>query len=56
MEFLQLWLLWLLFAIATTAVMATKGIGGCSGFALGSLLGPVGLIIALLLKSDHREI
>jgi hypothetical protein len=48
--------LWLLFGIAGAVIMSNKGRSGCGGFALGALLGPIGLIIALVLKSDHRAL
>jgi hypothetical protein len=47
--------IWLLFGFATMAVMQNKGRDGCGGFALGFLLGPFGLIIALVVSTDHRE-
>jgi hypothetical protein len=54
MEFLLVF--WLLFGIVTAVVMQNKGRSGCGGFALGFLLGPIGLIIALVLSADHREL
>ena len=48
--------IWLAFGVAAMLVMQNKGRSGCGGFALGFLLGPIGLIIALVLSSDHREI
>jgi hypothetical protein len=44
---------WLLFGVAAMLVMQNKGRSGCGGFALGFLLGPFGLIIALVLSSDQ---
>jgi hypothetical protein len=49
-------IVWLLFGAASVLVMSNKGRSGCGGFALGFLLGPFGLIIALVLGSDHREL
>lgn len=49
-------IIWLLFGVAGGAVMSNKGRSGCGGFALGFLLGPIGLVIALVMQSDHREI
>ncbi|MEI9927735.1 MAG: zinc ribbon domain-containing protein [Sphingomonas sp.] len=49
-------IIWLVFGFAAMAVMQNKGRSGCGGFALGFLLGPFGLIIALVLSSDHREL
>lgn len=48
-------LIWLVFGFAAMAVMQNKGRNGCGGFALGFLLGPFGLIIALVLAADHRQ-
>jgi hypothetical protein len=52
MEFLII--IWLLFGIASGVVMNNKGRSGCAGFALGFLLGPFGLIIALVMKADNN--
>lgn len=49
-------ILWLLFGIAAAVVFQNKGKDGCAGFALGFFLGPIGLIIALVLSPDHREL
>lgn len=49
-------LIWLLFGIAAAIIMANKGRSGCGGFALGFLLGPIGLVIALVLSSDARAL
>jgi hypothetical protein len=49
-------IIWLLFGVAGGIVLANKGRSGCGGFALGFLLGPIGLIIALVMQTDHREI
>lgn len=49
-------IIWLAFGIAGGIVMANKGRSGCGGFALGFLLGPIGLVIALVMTPDHREL
>ena len=49
-------IIWLLFGLAAAAVMSNKGRSGCGGFALGFLLGPIGLIIALVLQKDHKTL
>ena len=52
-------LIWLLFGITSAVVMNNKGRSGCGGFALGFLLGPFGLIIALVLQADtqaHQQV
>lgn len=52
MEFL---ILWLLCGLAASIVMSNKGRSGCGGWALGVLLGPIGLVIALVMSSDKIE-
>ncbi|RSU55351.1 zinc ribbon domain-containing protein [Sphingobium yanoikuyae] len=47
-------LIWILFGVAAMLVMQNKGRSGCGGFAMGFLLGPIGLVIALVLSADHR--
>lgn len=49
-------IIWAAFGVAAAVVMSNKGRSGCGGFALGFLLGPIGLIIALVMGADHREI
>lgn len=47
---------WLLLGVAGAVVMNNKGRSGCGGFALGFLLGPIGLIIALVMKADDKAL
>ena len=47
---------WLFMGIAAALVLDKKGRSGCGGFALGFLLGPFGLLIALLMSSDEHAI
>lgn len=47
---------WLAFGVAGGMIMSKKGRSGCGGFALGFFLGPIGLIIALVIGIDHREL
>jgi hypothetical protein len=47
--------IWFAFGAAGGMIMSKKGRSGCGGFALGFLLGPIGLIIALVAGADHRE-
>jgi len=57
MEFLFLsFLLWIGFGVATAMVTSNKGHSGCGGFALGFLLGPIGLIIAWTRSSDQEAL
>ena len=48
-------IIWLLFGVAAGMVLSNKGRSGCGGFALGFLLGPIGLIIALVMQPDTQE-
>lgn len=53
MEFV---IFWLLMGIVSAVVMEQKGRSSCAGFLLGVLLGPFGLIIALVLKKDQGRL
>ncbi len=56
MEFLIFLVFWLIFGVVGGMIMSGKGRSSCGGFALGVLLGPIGLIIALLVRpSAHHE-
>ena len=52
--FILVLIVWLGFGWAGSAIMKKKGRSGCGGFALGFLLGPIGLVIALLLEGDSH--
>lgn len=47
-------ILWLGCGVAAALVASNKGQSGCGGFALGVLLGPIGLVIALV-RAPNRE-
>jgi hypothetical protein len=51
-----LFIIWLLCGIAGGIILSNKGRSGCGGFALGFLLGPIGLVIALVMQTDHKEL
>lgn len=53
---LAILLVWVLFGLAGGMILSNKGRSGCGGFALGFLLGPIGLLIALVMSADHREL
>ena len=56
MEILIFIVIWLVFGAVGAMIMSGKGRSGCGGFALGVLLGPIGLIVALLMRpSDENE-
>jgi hypothetical protein len=44
--------LWLCFGIVGAMIGSRKG-SGCAGFALGIILGPIGLLIALVMKGKR---
>ena len=48
MEILVVVLIWLVCGFIGSAIMSGKGHGSCGGWALGLLLGPIGIVIALL--------
>ncbi len=56
MEILIFLIVWLAFGAVGGILMSNKGRSGCGGFALGFLLGPIGLLIALVMKesAEHR--
>ena len=54
--FLVILIIWLLFGVAGGMILSNKGRSGCGGFALGFLLGPIGLVIALVMQTDHKEL
>lgn len=49
-------LIWFTFGIAGGIILQNKGRSGCGGFALGFFLGPIGLVIALVMTADHKEL
>lgn len=53
MEFL---ILWLIFGAITSKIASDKGNDPIRGFFLGLLLGPLGLLIALLSSKDDSEL
>ena len=55
MEILIGIVLWLAFGVIGAMIMSGKGRSGCGGFTLGVVLGPIGLIIALLLRPSEEN-
>lgn len=47
---------WVLFGIISALIASGRGRSGCGGFALGVLLGPFGLLIALFLSEDQEKL
>ncbi len=48
-------IIWICLGIVGAMIANNKGNSGCSGFALGILLGPIGLLIALF-SSDNEDV
>jgi hypothetical protein len=48
--------LWFLCGIAGAIIYSNKGHEGCAGFALGFLLGPIGVVIALVVKPNDQAL
>lgn len=55
MEILIFLVIWLVFGAVGAMIMSGKGRSGCGGFALGVLLGPIGLIVALLMRPSEED-
>lgn len=47
---------WLFFGIISAIVASNKGRSGCGWFIVGILLGPIGLILALVVSKDAKTI
>lgn len=47
---------WVLVGIAAAIVITNKGYPAFDGFVLGFLLGPIGLIIALVMAADDQGV
>lgn len=47
---------WFLFGIVSAVVASNKGRSGCGWFALGVLLGPFGLIFALVVPKNQEAV
>ena len=48
--------LWIICGVIGGMILSNKGRSGCGGFALGFLLGPFGIVIALVMGTDHQEL
>jgi len=49
-------IIWIVCGVIGGMILSNKGRSGCGGFALGFLLGPFGIIIALVMGTDHKEL
>ena len=48
-------IIWFLFGIISAIVAGSKGRNGCGWFLLGFLLGPFGLLLALVVGTKTRD-
>ena len=55
MEVLIGLVIWLACGVVGAMIMSGRGRSSCGGFALGILLGPIGLIIALLIRPSEEH-
>ena len=57
MEFFISWaIFWLLCGIVSAVIASNKGRSGCSWFALGFVLGPIGIILALVVSKNEATV
>ena len=47
-------IIWVVCGIIAAAIAGGKGRSGCGGFAIGFLLGPLGIIWALVMKTGSK--
>jgi hypothetical protein len=48
--------IWILCGLAAAAIYQRKGRSGCLAFIVGFLLGPIGVILALLSSTDEKAL
>lgn len=53
---MEILIIWILFGIVSAIIASGKGHSGCGWFALGVLLGPLGLILILFLPKNQNEL
>ena len=53
---MELLVIWILFGVVTAVVASNKGLNGCGWFALGTFLGPFGLILALVSNENRPAV
>jgi RNA polymerase subunit RPABC4/transcription elongation factor Spt4 len=53
---MEVLVVWFLFGIVSAVVASNKGRNGCGWFALGVLLGPFGLIFALVVPKNQEAV
>ncbi len=53
---MEIALIWIVCGVISAMVAGNKGRSGCAWFAMGLLLGPLGLIWALVMPSNHATL
>ncbi len=53
---MEIVLVWILFGIVSAVIASNKGRSGCGWFILGVLLGPFGLILALVVSKKVEKV
>lgn len=53
---MEILIIWIVCGIIGGIIMSEKGKSGCSGFAMGALLGPIGLLLAFVQKPDQKVV
>ncbi len=49
-------IIWLLFGLVSAIIAGNKGRSGCGWFIIGFLLGPIGIILALVMPQNESKI
>lgn len=53
---MELLVAWVIFGVISSVIATNKGRGGCSWFILGVILGPLGVILALVVSRDDAAL
>lgn len=53
---MELVIIWFLFGAVSAVVASNKGRSGCGWFALGFVLGPFGLLLALVVNKNQQAV
>lgn len=51
---MELLVIWIVCGVIGGLIMSNKGRSGCGGVALGGLLGPLGIVLALVTRPDNQ--
>jgi hypothetical protein len=53
---LEFLIIWLVFGLISAVIANNKGRSGCGWFIVGVLLGPLGIILALVVSNDQKVV